>query len=210
LFGYSAGSALVAGTDNIFIGANAELDLVNTVYNNIIIGYDLLSNASNYIKLGDTQTKCFIAGIAGASPTTPTATVVINALGQLGSATPSSIRYKKDITPMGVDSEKILALEPVAFVYKDDVTSTKQYGVIAEQAYQVFPEMVVLDDEGQPDAIQMPSNFTWLLLNEIQKNHKLAAQQQAIITVLQTRFVEYKGTIAALQARLSTLEGAHI
>ena len=208
LFGYLLGYALTTGTDNIMIGHNGSG--INGS-RKIIIGTAAPGFAtSNEIKLGNTQTKCFIAGIAGASPTLPTANVIINSSKQLGSATPSSIRYKKDITPMGVDSEKILALEPVAFVYKNDATSTKQYGVIAEQAYQVCPEMVVLYDEGQPDAIQMPSNFTWLLLNEIQKNHKLAAQQQAIIDALQKRFVEYKGTIAALEARLSTLEGAHI
>jgi hypothetical protein len=213
LLGYQAGYKVTTGANNIMIGANAGSFYSGAESNNIAIGNLGTTGESNTIRLGDTANAlatCFIAGIAGISPTASTATVVINALGQLGSATPSSIRYKKDIAPMGIDSEKILALEPVTFVYKNDATSTKQYGVIAEQAYQVCPEMVVLDAEGIPDAIQMPSNFTWLMLNEIQKTHKAIDAQYATIAALQTQFVECDGVIAALESRIAKVEQAHI
>ena len=95
---------------------------------------------------------------------------------------------------MGIKSEKILNLQPVTFTYKNDITDAIRYGVIAEQAYQVYPEMVKLDDQGRPDSVSVPMEMTWMMLNEIQKNHKAIEVQQA--------------TIAALEARLSTLEGA--
>jgi hypothetical protein len=84
-------------------------------------------------------------------------------------------------------------LQPVTFTYKDDATDTIRYGVIAEQAYQVYPEMVKLDDQGRPDSISVPMEMTWMMLNEIQKSHTAIEMQQT--------------TIALLEARLSTLEG---
>ena len=47
------------------------------------------------------------AGVSGLA-------VVVDAFGQLGTAL-SSARYKRDITPMGTRSEKVLDLRPVTF-----------------------------------------------------------------------------------------------
>jgi hypothetical protein len=58
--------------------------------------------------------------------------------------------------------------------------STKQFGLIAEEVSEVFPEIVVVDENGQPLTVQyhiLPS----LLLNEVQRlRSSLVASHQAL------------------------------
>src|SRR5215471_6324523 len=61
--------------------------------------------------------------------------------GQLGTMV-SSLRYKRDIQPMGAHSHKLLQLRPVIFRYIQDAQGTRQYGLIAEEVAKVYPELV--------------------------------------------------------------------
>ena len=55
----------------------------------------------------------------------------------------SSRKYKKDITSVTEkEAQKILKLNPVTFVYKDDEAEALQYGLIAEEVYNLYPEMI--------------------------------------------------------------------
>ena len=55
----------------------------------------------------------------------------------------SSRKYKKDITSVTEkEAQKILKLNPVTFVYKDDEEEALQYGLIAEEVYNLYPEMI--------------------------------------------------------------------
>lgn len=55
----------------------------------------------------------------------------------------SSRKYKKDITSVTEkDAQKILKLNPVTFVYKDDEEEALQHGLIAEEVYNLYPEMI--------------------------------------------------------------------
>lgn len=45
--------------------------------------------------------------------------------------------------------EKMVQLRPVNFVYKSDENNTMQYGLIAEEVNDVFPNIVVRDAEGE-------------------------------------------------------------
>lgn len=55
----------------------------------------------------------------------------------------SSRKYKKDITSVTEkEAQKILKLNPVTFVYKDDEEEALQYGLIAEEVYELYPEMI--------------------------------------------------------------------
>ena len=78
------------------------------------------------------------AGLSGAVP------VVIDANGQLGT-TSSSRRYKEDIQDMGDASSGLLRLRPVRFRYKQayrDGSKPVDYGLIAEEVAQVYPDLV--------------------------------------------------------------------
>ena len=73
-------------------------------------------------------------------------------------------------------SEAILALEPVTFRYKNDRTSTPQFGLIAEDVAKVNPDLVVRDKEGKPYSVRY-DQVNAMLLNEFLKEHRKVEQQ---------------------------------
>ena len=109
--------------------------------NNIEIGNLGSAGDTNAIRIGTpgTQTQTYIAGISGASVTG--GDVVVAANGRLGVMT-SSARYKRDIHDIGPDSANLMKLRPVSFRYKDDPQAIKQYGLVAEEVEQLYPELV--------------------------------------------------------------------
>lgn len=65
----------------------------------------------------------------------------------------SSRKYKKDITSVTAkEAQKILKLNPVTFVYKDDEEETLQHGLIAEEVYELYPEMIGMK-KGEVDSM---------------------------------------------------------
>jgi hypothetical protein len=167
-FGTNSLNATVSGNQNIAIGANAGSSLTSSESNNIYIGNVGVVAESNAIRVGNlgTQTTCFIQGINGAT-IGASSQVLVNTVGQLGTAV-SSQRFKHTINAMGDDSENIYQLNPVTFVYNGDESEAKQYGLIAEQAAEVFPTIVVHDEDGNPYTVQYHI-LPILLLNELQK-----------------------------------------
>lgn len=65
----------------------------------------------------------------------------------------SSRKYKKDITSVTAkEAQKILKLNPVTFVYKDDEEEALQHGLIAEEVYELYPEMIGMK-KGEVDSM---------------------------------------------------------
>ena len=65
----------------------------------------------------------------------------------------SSRKYKKDITNVTAkEAQKILKLNPVTFVYKDDEEGAVQHGLIAEEVYKLYPEMIGMKN-GEVDSM---------------------------------------------------------
>lgn len=65
----------------------------------------------------------------------------------------SSRKYKKDITSVTAkEAQKILKLNPVKFVYKDDEEEALQHGLIAEEVYKLYPEMIGMKN-GEVDSM---------------------------------------------------------
>ncbi|MGA2400416.1 MAG: tail fiber domain-containing protein [Syntrophobacteraceae bacterium] len=130
--GYQAGSyafgEIFAGSDNIYIGAGISPATADESYT---------------IRIGHDQTQTFIGGISGTG-VTGSAVYVDPYTGQLGIQT-SSRRYKEDIEDMGDASSGLMKLRPVAFHYKPEYANgprTKQYGLIAEEVAEVYPDLV--------------------------------------------------------------------
>jgi hypothetical protein len=157
--GYYAGFAITTGSDNIVIGANNQGAAAE----------------NGVIRIGTSayQKKAFIAGIRGVTTGSATAsTVFVDVNGQLGTIK-SSRRYKEDIQPMGRVSERLFALRPVTFKYRqpyEDGSKPVQYGLVAEEVAEVFPELVVYGKDGKPETVAYHVLAT-LLLNELQKDH---------------------------------------
>jgi hypothetical protein len=190
-----------SGGLNIAIGFLAGSNLT-TGSNNIAIDHDGVAGESATTRIGDSQTRAFIAGIRGV--TTGVAdgiAVLIDSTGQLGTIS-SSRRFKTDIHDMKDASSKILQLRPVTFHYKADIdpSGTEQYGLIAEEVAEVMPELVAHDKSGQIESVKYHLLAT-LLLNEVQKQQKMIAAQADLLQ-------EQTEALVSLQTRLDAVETA--
>ena len=189
---------LFQGNHNIALGYRAGYN-VGRMYqqndNNIEIGSmgDVFDN--NTIRIGDVQTRTFIAGISGSAVTGNP--VVVDANGQLGTAT-SSARFKKEIKPMDKASEAILKLNPVSFQYKSDPTGTRQFGLIAEEVAKVNPDLVTRDRNGEIYSVRYEA-VNAMLLNEFLKEHKVFVEEQRKVEEQQVAITQLKSTVAQQQ-----------
>jgi hypothetical protein len=150
-----------------------------------------------------------IAGINGSVVTG--AAVYVTSSGQLG-VLASSERYKTEVAPMGANSAKLRQLRPVRFHLKTDPTQTVQYGLIAEEVGQVYPELVIRNESGQIEGVRY-EELAPMLLNEVQQQQakmtgqaawqkKIMAVQAAEIRDLQQQLAELQGLKRALQAAI--------
>jgi hypothetical protein len=194
------------GGRNTALGAAAGLN--TTGFDNILIGHLGVAAENNTLRIGQTgssggqQNRAFIAAIRGTTTGAADAIpVLIDSNGQLGTAS-SSRRLKQDIEEIAGESARLLALRPVKFRYKVHATQgdpTLQYGLIAEEVAEVFPELVVYDAEGRPETVRYHL-LAPLLLSELQREHALWEEERR-------RNVEQEKGIRALLARLDVLEG---
>jgi hypothetical protein len=178
--GSSSGyNSLTTGSYNTFLGAKSGEALTTTDSSNILIGYNTVvaAGSSNVLKIGTATgtgngeiNLAMICGISGATSTSGVA-VYINASNVLGTST-SNRDSKQDIADMGKDSSIIYNLRPRTFKFKGDTDPRpKQFGLIAEEVEEVFPDMVIYDKEGK--AWNLAYQFLApMLVNEIQKLQK--------------------------------------
>jgi hypothetical protein len=76
-----------------------------------------------------------------------------------------------------------MRLRPVTFRYKKEYDSgegDQQYGLIAEEVAQVYPELVVNGEDGNAKTVEY-QKMTTMLLNELQKQQgKLKEQHRKL------------------------------
>ncbi len=169
------------------------------------------------------DTSAFIAGIRGVTTGAANAIpVLVDSNGQLGTVS-SSRRFKKDIVDMGDATENLLKLRPVRFRYKQEQTMPDgsevpmEYGLIAEEVAEIFPDLVVYGEDGKPFTVKYHI-LASMLLNEMEKqkaaNDRQAAQQQGELKALHEELVALREVHAAelrqlqekLEARFAELE----
>jgi hypothetical protein len=197
------------GSDNIALGYRAGSSLT-TGHNNICIGDFGIAGESNTIRIGSVgtstaQSATYIAGISG--QTSPGGVAVfVNSSGQLGTVT-SSRRVKEDIREIAEESDGLMRLRPVAFKYKAqiDPTGLAQYGLIAEEVADVYPDLVANDRDGRPETVRYHL-VNALLLNEVQKQHRTAEAQERTIEQQKETIDHEQTEIEGLNARLRSLE----
>ncbi len=179
----------VQGGFNIGIGSSAgNGSTLATSDNNIYIANNGVDE-SGAIRIGTngTHTACFIQGINGVTTGLAAVPVLVDGNGQLGTVS-SSIRFKHDINEMASDSEIIYQLNPVTFVFNNDSSGAKQYGLIAEEVDQVFPAIVVRDPNGEPATVQYQV-LPVLMLNELIKHQAAIELQNAVIENINNRLM---------------------
>jgi len=196
--GYKALANNSTGSNNIAIGYIAATNVSGGNSNNIHIGNSGSSGDNGVTRIGASgnQTSFYAAGIVGVNVSG--ATVIVSSNGQLGVAS-SSRRYKEDIHDMGDASEGLMRLRPVTFRYKepfDDGTKPMQYGLIAEEVAEVYPDLVARSADGQIETVKYQL-LDPMLLNEVQRQQKEMQAQQ-------TEIRDQKTLVLAQQSQLKT------
>jgi hypothetical protein len=206
---------LSTGSNNIgigfFAGGNQQ-----TGSHDIYIGNAGVNGESNTIRIGDASFQdggTIITGISGLGAVGGSP-VYVTGGGRLGTNPASSRHFKQDIRDIAGDSDRLMKLRPVAFRYKPefDATGVTQYGLIAEEVAEVFPDLVTSDRDGQPEGVRYHL-ITPLLLNEVQKQRRIAEalekrieQQNEIIEQQKETIDHEQAEIEGLKARMGKLE----
>ncbi|MFZ0230651.1 MAG: tail fiber domain-containing protein, partial [Mycobacterium sp.] len=222
--GTQAAMNLLTGERNVLLGKLAGQLMTSNESDNILISHAGDTGVSNEIRIGTdgtgpgTQQKTSIAGIFNkvTSDLSSAIQVLIDKNGNLGTVA-SSRRYKEDIHDMGGASEGLLRLRPVTFRYKqpnDDGSKPVQYGLIAEEVAEVYPDLVVHGKDGQIETVQY-YKLDAMLLNEVQKLSKANTEGEAEIATLRTEVAEQlkqgqeqRTAIKQLLSRVQTLQAS--
>lgn len=189
------------GTGNLAIGGAAGRN--QTVgNNNIYLSHQGVAGESGTIRFGTpgTHTRTFLTGVAGVPVSG--SVVQVDANGQLG-IRPSSRRYKEAIENMGTASEGLLHLRPVTFRYKSEVMTgerLREYGLIAEEVAEVYPELVGHDADGQIVTVQYHELIP-MLLNELQQEHQHNQNQDRLIMEQRQQLEVLRAEVAALKTQ---------
>jgi hypothetical protein len=203
------------GSNNIAIGSQAGLYVTGS--NNIHVGNAGASGDSGAIRIGiscpsspSCQTSAFIAGIYGVTTIFSNAVpVMVDSNGNLGTIS-SSRRYKEDIQDMGDASGGLMRLRPVTFRYKkpfSDGSQPIQYGLIAEEVAEVYPDLVARSADGQIETVKYQV-LGPMLLNELQKENITIAAQKEQIQAQQQQIQAQQQQIQSLEERLARVEAA--
>jgi hypothetical protein len=217
------------GTNNVALGMNALFPIVDGG-NNIAIGSGAgsaggaaaASNQGNIyigsggsveshtIRIGDLgHARTFISGINGVTTGGAGAQVVVDVDGQLGTIS-SSRRFKYDIQNMETATDKLLQLRPVTFRYKQGQKGGAhplQYGLIAEEVAEVYPDLVQRSPEGESNTVlyhTLPS----MLLNEFQKQHRAIESLKEQLAQVVSQNQQLQAEMATLKSRIGETEAA--
>ena len=97
-------------------------------------------------------------------------------------------------------SDKLQKLRPVSFHLKTDPKGAVQYGLIAEEVAQVYPELVVRDESGHIQGVRY-DELAPLLLHEVQRQRQTIAEQGRELRELQNLRKEFAELKAAIRTR---------
>ncbi len=185
------------GGNNTALGAYAGSNITSG-WRNIDIDNLGEKGDAGIIRVGTSgkQFATYIAGISGVHLTG--SAVYISSSGQLG-VLASSERYKTSIEPMARRTEKLKELRPVTFHLKTDPKGDVQYGLIAEEVAQVYPELVIRDEKGQVEGVRY-EELAPMLLNEVQKQNARIGEQASKESDLEREVAELKRANDKLQA----------
>jgi hypothetical protein len=200
--GFDAGYSVTTGVNNTFIGpAYAGInggvgDVMTTGSRNVIIGRFTgnqggidIRTSSNHIVLSDGDGNPRMYFNASGNPFIPsiraaagTYTAKITAGSAELTFDTSSARYKDNIRDSSYGLNAVMALRSAMFEYKSDPTRT-DVGLIAEEVYEVIPELVAVNADGQKDAVNY-DRFVSVCIKAIQElNAKVDAQAAEIATL---------------------------
>lgn len=189
IIGNNTANGISSGSANTLIGNGAGFNYTGTENSNIILGDVVgVTSETNTIRIGNTaSTKFFTTGVYGVTTgSVTTSPVIIDNNGQLGTVV-SSRKFKENIKDMGEMSHNVLHLRPVTFDLRDRPSVPQQWGLIAEEVDEIFPDLVSRDDQGHPHSVRY-HDMPVLLLNELKNQIKRADLLEARLIALEESF----------------------
>jgi len=90
----------------------------------------------------------------------------------------SSLRYKENVKTIKYGLDKVLQMRGVTYNKKDN--GVKEIGVIAEEIYDVLPEVVLKNEEGEIDSVSY-GRITAILIEAIKEQQKQIEELKALI-----------------------------
>jgi hypothetical protein len=158
---------------NIALGiSNNNPNIIGTTTGNLI-----LAAQSTQVRIAS-QDDLYLDGPDTESGTT----AAITASGKIVKSS-SSVRYKTNIEDLEIDSEKIYEIRPVSFYYKNNI-DVKQIGYIAEEINELIPDIVYLNNEGQPESIQYDRLVVPIIMEMKNLKQIINTQQEQINNLL--------------------------
>jgi len=170
--GFEALFQNTTGANNVGLGFGAGASLT-TGSHNVDIANTGVAGEAGKIRIGTkgVQSAAYLAGVSGKSIAGPAATVLVNRKGQLGTATSSERRLKRDIHPLrGAGSRRLLSLRPVSYRYRRG-SDQRQYGLIAGQGARRLPALGQYGHRGQATGVyyqELPA----LLLAQVKRQQQ--------------------------------------
>lgn len=125
-------------------------------------------------------------------------------------ATPSDVRYKKDIIPLESSLEKVMHLQGVSYEWdKRKVKGTgfesgKQLGLIAQDVEKVLPELVHTDGKGYKTLSY--DNLVPVLVEAIKEQQQEIKGQQDALAEKNNRIEKLEKALEKMEQRMALLE----
>ncbi|MGH1455934.1 MAG: tail fiber domain-containing protein [Alphaproteobacteria bacterium] len=200
--GYRAFNSNVDGSDNVALGRHAGYALT-TGDNNILIGANVdapSSTGSNQLNIGDTIYGDISNGYVGIGNTAPD--VELDVTGDIeysGTITDvSDMRLKDNIEPLiktGSLLERIDQIDTYSFTMKDDESGRIEFGVMAQELENIFPELVhTAKDEMGTKSV----NYVGLIAPMIEATKELRAENIALKSEMSELKTAQNNTTAAV------------
>jgi hypothetical protein len=104
---------------------------------------------------------------------------------------------------MEENSEVIYGLKPVSFRYKKKIEPTRPtgFGLIAEEAAEVNPDLVVRDENGEIYTVRYDA-VNAMLLNEFLKEHKKVKKLEGTVANLAATVKDQAAQIQKVSAQI--------
>lgn len=126
------------------------------------------------------------------------ATARFNSLKYASSGGYSSRRYKNRIEYKDVNywHDAVMQMKICTYYYNND-EYTKRLGLIAEDLYELIPELVGIDEEGKPSSVEYGS-LTIPIIGEVQRLNNVIDEQQKEIDSLKEEMQQLKELVAKI------------
>jgi hypothetical protein len=158
------GSVIMGSTVTLNGSGTTGLDLSNSTYsysldlpNNQFVRQKNSSGTLGLLLGMSSDNNTYLRGFSGVQIQTNNGTTAITISSSqnttfAGTITEnSSVRYKDNIETVKYGLDKVLQMRGVTYTKKD--TGLKELGLIAEELNEILPEVVLKNEEGEPDSV---------------------------------------------------------